>query len=476
MVVSDWTGDGELLNHGVGGDSAAVGKLALEAGVDMDMVSEIYHSALPALAKSGRLSMTALNDAVRRVLTLKYRLGLFDDPYRSSDTVGAAAMTITPEHRTAAREIARESIVLLKNDGGVLPLRRNAGTIAVIGALAADSGAVLGNWTALGRAEDAVSVLDGIRRAAGQGSTVLYARGASPESDDTTGIGEAVSTARRAQAAVLVIGETPAMSAEASSRASIELPGAQLQLAKAIRAAGVPTVVVLMNGRPLAIPWLAENVPAILETWFLGIEAGNATADVLFGDYNPSGKLPASFPRATGQVPIYYAHKNTGRPPAEGNKYSSKYLDLPWTPQYPFGHGLSYTTFSVSAPRLARTTLRSGDSLAVDVTLQNSGSVAGDEVVQLYVRDDVSSVTRPVKELRGFQRVTLRPGESKTVRFVLTNQDLAFYDAQMRRVVEPGRFTVYAGSSSDAVREASFELTTPAGRSMSVPEVCRWQR
>jgi beta-glucosidase len=266
------------------------------------------------------------------------------------------------------------------------------------------------------------------------------------------------------------------MSAEAASRASIELPGAQLQLAKAVQATGIPTVVVLMNGRPLAIPWLAENVPAIVETWYLGIEAGNATADVLFGDYNPGGKLPVTFPRATGQVPIYYAHKNTGRPPSEGNKYSSKYIDLPWTPLYPFGHGLSYATFTVSAPKLDRTTLRSGDSLGVEVTVRNTGRVAGDEVVQLYVRDDVSSATRPLKELRGFERVPLGPGESKTVRFVLTNQDLAFYDAAMRRVVEPGSFTVYAGSSSDAQGEARFELTTPGGRPVAAPDSCRWER
>jgi beta-glucosidase len=262
------------------------------------------------------------------------------------------------------------------------------------------------------------------------------------------------------------------MSAEAASRASIELPGAQLRLAQAVQAAGVPVVVVLMNGRPLALQWLHDNVPAIVETWFLGVEGGPATADVLFGDYNPGGKLPVTFPRATGQVPIYYAHKNTGRPPSRDNKYSSKYIDIPWTPLYPFGHGLSYTTFTVSAPRLDKTTLRSGDSLRVDVDVTNTGNVAGDEVVQLYVRDDVASVTRPVKELRGFRRVSVQPGQMTTVRFAMSDRDLSFYDAAMRRVIEPGRFTVFVGSSSDSVREARFDLATPSARPVGVPETC----
>ncbi len=472
MVVSDWTGVAELLQHGVGGDRAAVGKLALEAGVDMDMVSEIYGKDLPALVRSGRLSQAAVDAAVRRVLRLKYRLGLFDNPYRSWDAARERAMTLTRDNRAAAREVARQTMVLLKNDRGTLPLRKELGTIAVIGSLANDTVATLGNWVGMGRKEDGMSVLDGIKRAVSQQTTVLYAKGASPVSDDTSAIAEAVSVARRAQAVVLVIGEIPDMSAEAASRASIELPGAQLILAQAVQATGVPTVVVLMNGRPLAIQWLHDNVPAILETWFAGIEAGPATADVLFGDYNPGGKLPVTFPRATGQVPIYYAHKNTGRPPQRENKYSSKYIDIPWTPLYPFGHGLSYTTFTISTPRLDKTTLRSSDSLRVEVDVTNSGTVAGDEVVQLYVRDDVASLTRPVKQLRGFQRMTLGPGQSSTVRFVLSNQDLAFYDASMRRVVEPGRFTVFVGSSSDVVKEARFELTTPSARAVPVPERC----
>lgn len=472
MVVSDWTGVAELLQHGVGADRGAVGKLALEAGVDMDMVSEIYRQDLPALVRSGRLSQAAVDAAVRNVLRLKYRLGLFDNPYRSSDAARERAMTLTSDNRAAARDVARQTLVLLKNDNRTLPLRKDLGTIAVIGRLAADTVATLGNWVGMGRASDGSSVLDGIRRAVSQQTNVLYARGAAPTSDDTSGIAEAVSVARRSQVVVLVIGEIPDMSAEAASRASIELPGAQLQLAKAVQATGVPTVVVLMNGRPLALQWLHDNVPAILETWFAGLEAGAATADVLFGDYNPGGKLPVTFPRSTGQIPIYYNHKHTGRPPDKQNKYTSKYLDIPWTPLYPFGHGLSYTSFTISAPRLDKTAVRSGDSLRVEVDVTNSGSVAGDEVVQLYMRDDVASLTRPVKELRGFRRVSLKPGETSTVRFVLGNQDLAFYDIAMRRVAEPGRFTVSVGSSSDSVKEARFEFVTPNSRPVPVPQRC----
>lgn len=474
LVVSDWTGVGELMNHGIAADSAQAGRLALEAGVDVDMVSEIYLHALPQLVREGRLPMAVVDEAVRRVLRLKYRLGLFADPYRYADASRASAVTLTPEHRAAAREIGRESIVLLQNDGAVLPLRKDLGAIAVIGALAADSAAPIGNWQAYGRPADAVTVLEGIRRAVGPRTTVLHARGASPESDDTTGIAEAVRTARRADAVVLVLGETPAMSAEASSRASIELPGAQLALARAVVAAapGKPVVAVLMNGRPLALQGLHDLVPAIVETWFLGVEHGTATADVLFGDYAPSGKLPITFPRVTGQVPLYYAHKNTGRPPAEGAKYGSKYIDVPWTPLYPFGHGLSYTTFAYGAPRVSAAVIRPGDSLRVAVDVTNGGRVAGDEVVQLYLRDDVASVTRPVRELRGFRRVHLAPGETRTVTFTVGEQDLAFLDASLRRVVEPGGFTVWVGGSSAAEQATHFRLETAGGAAVPVGGGC----
>jgi beta-glucosidase len=470
-VVSDWTGIGELLPHGIGDDSAAVGRLALEAGVDIDMVSEIYLKELPALVRAGRVAPATLDEAVRRVLRLKYRLGLFDRPHRAADAARIRAVTLSDEHRQAARDVARESIVLLKNEGSLLPLPRQLATVAVVGALAADSVASIGNWQGLGRGQDAISVLTGLRRALSPGTRILHAPGASPLSDDSSGIAEAVRLVRQADVAILVIGESPSQSAEAASRATIELPGAQLQLARGVVATGKPVVAVLMNGRPLALQWLHENVPAILETWFLGVEHGTATADVLFGEVNPGGKLPATFPRVTGQVPIYHAHRNTGRPPSPG-KFTSKYLDVPWTPLYPFGHGLSYTTFRYGEPRLSATMMRPGDSIRVDVDVTNAGTVTGDEVVQLYVRDEVGTITRPVRELRGFRRVRLTPGETRTVGFTVDVQDLAFHDATLRRVAEPGSFTVLVGGSSADLRAGRFRLETAGGAPVAVPLAC----
>lgn len=290
---------------------------------------------------------------------------------------------------------------------------------------------------------------------------VLYAKGAEVEGTDTSGFAKAVEIAQRAEAAVLVLGERADMSGEASNRASIELPGVQEELAKRVQATEKPVVALLMNGRPLAIPWLDEHILAILETWYLGTQMGPAVADVVFGDYNPGGKLPVTFPRATGQIPLYYNHKNTGRPPGQ-DRNTSKYLDVPWTPLYPFGHGLSYTTFTYGTPRLSRTAMRATDTLVVQVDVSNTGQRAGDEVVQLYLRDDVGSVTRPVKELRGFRRVTLRPGERATVAFTLRTDDLAFYDQRMDRVAEPGSFTVFVGGSSAELKEARFEVSTGA--------------
>jgi len=470
-VVSDWTGIGELLNHGVAADSGSVGRLAMNAGVDIDMVSEIYRKQVPSLVRAGSVDRQTLDEAVRRMLRLKYRLGLFQNPYRVGTAAEAQARTLPSANREAAREVARESIVLLKNDRNVLPLSKDMRTLAVIGALAADSDAVIGNWSAFGRGEDGVSVLTGIKRAVSPGTRVVYERGAAPMDEDTTGIARAVRVAREADAIVLVLGESPSQSAEAESRASVELPGAQLRLAQAIVATGKPVVVVLMNGRPLALQWLNDNVPAIVETWFLGVEHGTATADVLFGDYNPGGKLTTSFPRVTGQVPIYYNHRNTGRPPTN-EKYTSKYNDVPWTPLYPFGHGLSYTSFHYGTPRLSATTMRPGDSIRVEVDVTNAGRVAGDEVVQLYIRDDVGSVTRPVQELRGFRRVPLKPGETRTVAFAIDVQDLAFHNADLARVAEPGSFTVFVGGSSVNTIKLPFSMETADGRSVRVPGTC----
>ena len=462
IFVSDYTGIMELTRHGVAATNADAGVLALRAGVDVDMVSGIYLADIPRLVREGRVAESLVDSAVRRVLRAKYELGLFDDPYRYSEPARERAVTLAPEHIAFAREWAGKGIVLLKNEGRLLPLRKDLGTLAVIGPLASDARSALGSWAAAGRADDAVTVLEGIRRAVSPGTRVLHAPGVEVQSADTSGIAEAVRLARQADAVVLVIGESQEMSAEASNRASIELPGRQLELARAVRATGKPVLAVLMNGRPLAIQWLADSVPAILEAWYLGVQMGPAVADVLFGDVNPGGKLPVTFPRVTGQVPIYYNHKNTGRPPSETDRYTSKYLDVHWTPLYPFGHGLSYTTFAYDAPRLGATRIGQGDSLTVEVRLTNSGSRAGDEVVQLYLRDDVASVTRPVKELRGFRRVSLRPGEAATVTFTLTPDDLAFHDTEMRRVIEPGTFTVFVGGSSADVREARFEMTAGA--------------
>ena len=470
MVVSDYTGIWELINHGVAADSAQAAELGVHAGVDMDMVSELYVRKLAASVAAGRARQADIDEAVRRVLRFKYRLGLFKEPYGRRDAARERTAMLTAASRAAAREAARRSIVLLKNEQSTLPLRKDLGSLAIIGALAVDSNVVLGNWGALGRREDAVPVLDGIRHAVSSQTTVTYAAGASPTSTDTTGIAEAVRVARGADAVVLVVGETADMSAEAESRSTLDLPGAQQQLADALRATGKPIVVVLMNGRPLSIERLQETMPAILETWFLGVEAGNGIADVLFGDANPGGKMPVTTPRAVGQVPIHYDHKNTGRPPVATEKWTSKYWDIPFTPLYPYGFGLSYTTFAISAPRLSATTIGAADSLRVAVEVTNTGNRAGDEVVQLYVRDDVGSVTRPVMQLRGFQRTALAPGERRTIYFTLSVRDLAFYDLAMRRVAEPGTFHVYVGPNSRDVQAATFTLR--GASSIPVPERC----
>jgi len=431
------------------------------------MSDAVYKDSLVAAVRSGRVPEALVDSAVKRVLRLKYALGLFDDPYKFSDAGRERLYTLSPTHLGASRMAAREGIVLLKNSNRTLPLRRDLRSIAVIGPLADDARSALGNWAADGRPEEAVTVLAGIRAALGPSVRIVTARGAPVDTSDTTGFAQARNAAAEADAVVLVLGERQDMSAEASNRASIELPGSQKDLALAVinaarqsqGGAAKPVVAVLMNGRPLALPELAAEAPAILETWFLGSQHGSAVADVLFGDYNPGGKLPATFPRATGQIPIHYNHRNTGRPADSANHYTSKYLDLPWTPLYPFGYGLSYTTFSYSNLRLSSERITAGDSLTVTVDVKNTGDRAGDEVVQLYVRDSVASVAEPVKALKGIRRVTLQPGETRTVAFKLGPEALSLYDRQMRRVVEPGIFIVFAGTNSVDVINARFEVT-----------------
>jgi beta-glucosidase len=455
LVVSDWTSIAELIPHGIAATRADAGRLALAAGVDMDMVSQIYLDSLPALVQSGRVPIAQVDSAVRRILREKLRLGLFEDPNR-----GVMA-TPPPLDRELARRVARESIVLLRNEGALLPLGANAKTIAVIGPLAADSAAPLGPWHTRGQPGDVVSVLTAIRERAGAGVTVLHAAGTGLTDADTSGIAAAVALARRADVTVLVVGEPDSMSGEASSRARLDLPGVQERLQQAVVATGKPVVLVLMNGRPLILSWAAEHVPAIVETWFLGIETGHAVADVLFGDVNPSGRLPVSFPRTVGQIPIYYNAKNTGRPAVAGQHFTSKYLDVPNSPLFPFGYGLSYTSFGYRDLRLRAARLGPADTLVVTVTVANTGTHAGTEVAQLYVRDDVGSVTRPVRELKGFQRVALAPGETRSVEFRVPVRSLAFWDGAMKFVVEPGTFHVFVGSNSTAELDAGFEVVAP---------------
>jgi len=459
MVVSDWTSVAELIPHGVAGSRAEAGRQALTAGVDMDMQSSIYVETLAALVRDNRIPMAVVDSAVLRVLRAKARVAQL-----------RPVAPNTVEIRALARRAARESIVLLKNEGGVLPIDRAAPAVAVIGPLADNQLDALGPWHTDGRPEDVVTVLQGIKNRVAAGTQVLYARGAGIDDTATTGFADALATARRAKVAILVLGERHDMSGEAASRSSLGLPGVQQQLLEAVAATGTPVVLVLMNGRPLILEWAAEHVPAIVEDWFLGVESGNATAEVLFGDVNPSGRLPVTFPRSVGQIPLYYNHRNTGRPPA-ADKFTSKYIDVPVTPRYPFGYGLSYTTFAYRDLKVAfRTTtgsrdLQAGpvrlgptDTLSVVVTVANTGTREGTEVVQLYVRDEVASVARPVRELKGFSRVTLKPGEARRIELRLAARDLSFYGLDMKRTVEPGTFRVFVGPNSVEGLEAVFEV------------------
>ena len=458
FVVSDYASVLELINHGVAADETEAARKALTAGVDMEMVSRLYGRHLAPLVKRGALPVSVIDEAVRRILRIKVRAGLFESPY--VDAARETTALLTPGSRKLAREAAARSMVLLRNEGGVLPLGKDLKTIAVVGPLADDKRALLGAWLGDGRKEDAVSVLAGIQAGVGPATRVLHIKGCDVEGGDAEGIGAAAEAARSADAVVLVVGETGEMSGEASSRSVLDLPGRQMELVRAVHDAGKPTVVVLINGRPLTIGWIADNVPAILEAWQGGTEAGHAAADVLFGDVNPGGKLPITFPRTVGQIPIYYAHKNTGRPPGTV-KWTSKYLDVPVTPQFPFGYGLSYTTFELSGLMLGAERIAVGSTVSVQVTVKNAGARAGDEVVQIYVTDVAASVTRPVKQLRAFERVHLEPGASKTLSFILGPADLGLLDARMRWVVEPGEFRVTAGTSSEGGLTARFEVAAP---------------
>ncbi len=472
FVISDWASIGEMQIHGVAANKKEAAHLAITAGSDMDMESNCYVETLAGLVKSGEVDEALVDDAVRRVLRIKFRLGLFDDPYRycnedrEKEKVGAA------EHVELSRQVAKKSIVLLKNENDLLPLPKTGKTIAVIGPLAADKDVPLGSWRGQAITGSAVSLLEGVQQAVGEGTEILYAEGCklavgersftqelTINQEDKSGFAEAIEVAKKADAVVLAIGEDAWQSGEGRSQVSIELAGVQEALLKEIHQVNPNMVMILMNGRPLAIQWAAANVPAILEVWHLGSAAGLAIADVLFGDYNPAGKLPISFPHATGQVPIYYNQKNTGRPTNSSNSvFWSHYTDSPKTPLFPFGFGLSYTNFAYGNLALSADTISMNESLHVSVKVTNTGKRAGEEVVQLYIRDLVGSVTRPVKELKGFKKIHLEPGASETVTFELSAKDLAFYTRAGKWQAEPGDFKVFVGTSSVEVQEASFRL------------------
>jgi beta-glucosidase len=446
LVVTDYTAVAELLNHGVAEDAADAARVSLNAGVDMEMVSRFINKNGEQLLREKKVSMAGIDNAVRNVLRMKFRLGLFEKPFANEDR--EKRVIFSAEKINFAREVATRSFVLLKNDHETLPINKSAKKIGVIGFLANDKRNMIGSWNGDGWAEGAVTLLEGVQNKVGTTAKVSYSLGCDIKCEDTSNFDEAVRLAKNSDFVILAVGEDADMSGEASSRSNIDLPGKQLDLIKAIHNAGKPYAVVLMNGRPLTINWPAENSPAILETWFAGTQAGNAIADVLFGDVNPSGKLPITFPRSVGQIPLYYNALPTGRPFDANQKYTSKYLDMPNTPLFPFGYGLSYTTFRISNLRVSSAKLTKADTLKVSVDVENTGKRDGTEVVQLYVRDLAASVSRPVKELKGFQRVSLRAGEKRTVEISLKISDWGFYDVTNHYVVEDGRFRIFAGSNS----------------------------
>lgn len=458
FVVSDWNSIGEMLVHGVVKDSLEMTLLAMKGQNDMDMQTSAYRDHLAQLVKEGKVHESQIDEAVRRILRIKFKLGLFDDPYRYCDAQREKEMLLNPEHLKIAREVARKSIVLLKNQGQLLPLSKDVKTIAVIGPLADSKKDMIGSWSAKGDAKDVVTVLEGIEKAVSPNTTVLYAKGCNILDDSVQLFDQAVSIASKADVVIMAVGESAQMSGEAYSRANINIPGIQEELIKAVAKTGKPIVILLMNGRPLTINWIAANIPSIVETWFLGTQAGNAIADVLFGDYNPGGKLPVSFPYAVGQIPVYYNHKNTGRPRLDDSKFVSRYIDIPNEPLYPFGFGLSYTTFDYSEIKLDKRKISINDSLQITIDIKNTGKYDGEEVVQLYIRDLVGSVTRPVKELKGFKKIMIPSGKSQRVLFTIKPSDLAFYTKDMSFKAEPGDFKVFVGTSSAECKEETFTL------------------
>jgi beta-glucosidase len=462
FVVSDWGSIGEMINHGYVKDNYEAAEVAINAGNDMDMESKSYINNLAKLVADKKVSVKVIDDAVGRILTKKYELGLFNDPYRFSDAEREKRVLNTPEHVEAARDIARKSIVLLKNEHQLLPLSKTLNSIALIGPLVKSKKEMKGFWALnVGDEKEIVSLFEGMQQAAGK-TKLLYAKGCDITDTSRAGFAEAYKTAMQADVVIMAMGERPDMTGEAKSRSDIHLPGVQEELIKEVMASGKPVVVLLMAGRPMVFNWTADHVPAILYTWWLGNQAGNAMADVLYGNYNPGAKLPITFPRSEGQIPIYYNHFNTGRPARNENdvNYTSAYIDLPNSPKYAFGYGLSYTTFKYSNLQFSKKSMLKKETITVSFDLQNTGKYPGEEVAQFYLRDMVSQPIRPVKELKGFQKVMLQPGETKTITFIIDKEKLTFYNDQLERITQPGEFRLMIGSASDDIRlQDSFELT-----------------
>lgn len=464
FVVSDWGSIGEMINHGNVRDGYEAALSAITAGCDMDMESRCYKNNLVQLVNDNKVQVAYIDDAVRRILTKKFELGLFDDPYKYCNAERGEKELINPEHTKVARDVARKSIVLLKNEKNLLPLSKKFKTIAFIGPLVKSLKQNKGFWDIDLPWVDStfiVSQWEGLKNKVGTSTKLLYAKGCDIEGTRKDGFTEAVNIAKQADVVIVSIGEKRDMSGEAKSRSSITLPGVQEDLVKELLATGTPVVVLINAGRPLIFNYISDKAPAILYTWFLGSEAGNAIADVLFGDYNPSAKLPITFPRDIGQIPIYYSHFNTGRPVTNDNDhlYKSAYIDISILPRYEFGFGLNYTTFQYSNLLLNKNKMSINEQLEVSVTITNTGKYDGEEIVQLYLRDKVGSIARPIKELKDFKKVKLNVGESKSIKFIIDNEKLSFYNQKLQWTSEPGEFDVMIGASSEDIRlKEIFEL------------------
>lgn len=463
FVVSDWGSIGEMVAHGYSKDNKEAAEKAILAGSDMDMESNAYRFNLAQLVAENKVPISVVDEAVKRILRKKFELGLFDDPFKFCSKERQDKALNNPEHAKIARDVAAKSIVLLKNDKQILPLSKETKTIAFIGPMVKPKRINHGFWAVDLKDVDStyiVSQWEGLQNKVGKKTKLLYARGCGVEDMSKAGFQEAIDVANQADVVILSIGERWNMSGEAKSRSSLQLPGVQEDLIKELQKTGKPIVILINAGRPLIFNWTADNMPTIVYTWWLGSEAGNAIADVLFGDYNPSGKLPMSFPRTEGQIPIYYNHFSTGRPSINEDKvYKSAYIDLPNSPKFPFGYGLSYTTFNYDNLKLSKQKIKASETIEVTMTLTNTGKFAGEEVVQLYLQDKFGSVVRPVKELKDFQKVKLEAGETKTLTFIIDNEKLSFYNQALEFKSEPGEFNLMIGSSSAYIHLTStFEL------------------